>query len=167
MRAQQLDLFGAVEAAEQHQAGLDRHITGLVYAREVANTCIGYQLMSESASGWPNGKPAGADAWIDAAHDEMEAAGRGELVPMAPGACRACHHATIVHYLCQHACEAAGCDCRTLTNRVFEHLRVTVLPGGRLQVRTVADVMTERWAKYAEPWPGAEQAARDADQVIC
>jgi len=164
--ATQLDLFGTVEAAGQRAADWKAERARLMYERLLFGTDLGYGLCSEAASGWPNGVPAGAEAAIDACYAEQERASLGQLVPGAPGSCRRCDHATICHYVCRFACEAKDCACSVLTDPVVEHLRVEVLPGAVLSVRTIAEVMTERWARYNHPWPGIERAAKAEMETI-
>lgn len=178
MTATQLDLFGDVEAAEHaaadqatlaDRAAAERRalIARLQYERELANTCIGFGLYRESASGWPNGKPVGAAEAIAAMFREDERDRAGEMVPGATGSCRRCHHTIRWHRYDRWACMAPDCDCAELHDRVVDHLRVEVLPGAVLSVRTVADVMTERWAARGLPWPEAAAYAAAAAETIC
>lgn len=162
----QLDLFGLVEAAEQTAQSRVAEIARLQYERELADTCLGWGLLRESVDGWPNGKPAVADAAIDAWFAEDERAKAGHITPGKQGSCRACHHQTVRHKECRYACSATGCDCRALTDPVYDHLVVTVLPGAIVSVRTVADIMAERWEAHDAAWPGAAEAARHAMQTI-
>ena len=166
MTGTQLDLFGAVEATEDAAQSRAAEIARLQYERELADTCLGWGLYRESVDGWPNGKPVGADAAIAAWFDEDERAKAGHITPGKQGSCRACHHQTVRHLHCQFSCSAPGCGCRALTDPVYDHLEVTVLPGAIVSVRSVADIIAERWEAYETPWPGAAEASRHAMETI-
>jgi len=150
----QLDLFGVVEAAQQVETDWQTLRAQLVYDRILTGADLGYALIPEQSSGWPNGCPAGADDACEAAWAEQERGSVGERVPGAPGSCSRCDHPMIWHHQCRHACER--CDCKRLLEPVVEHLEVDVLPGARIRVRTHAEVMTGRWARYGMAWPGAK-----------